>query len=186
MKKIISMLSILFFAITAVSAADKANVKFGPIKYKTKQGAAAVAVGNQTQITLGGNKGTTAGTFTIFLEASEIAQLEKGARFDVVTTNQDSTNDDAVTILFQGTKTKIKGFNTTVTGITADDSSEVTKGTFKVVQYDPNTGVLKFLLKAKVQGYTLSKSGVNTSQTNQSVDKPLKISIQGVITLPQS
>lgn len=95
MKKIISVLSILFFAVNAAHAADKVAVKFGGVGYKATTGAVASSFGSDALIVIGGSKGTTVGTFTFSLEASEIAQLAKGVTFDVASTADDANDDNA-------------------------------------------------------------------------------------------
>lgn len=168
---------------TAVHAANKVSVKYGPVKFKATSGAVAASVGSKTQISLGGGSRKGSGTFNIFLEASEVAQLAKGVTFDVVGDGEDFDGDNAVLILFQGTKTKGSGFNTITYGYTSSHETTA-EGTFKVISYDEATRTLKFILVAKASPYVLSKAKIGSSQSNTTVTKALPIKIAGTVILP--
>lgn len=186
MKKIFYSLLALILLASPVIAKDKGIVKFSNIKFKSvsgKSGASILAttIGDKIQITVGGTAGTkniSAGTFTVFLDADQIDDLEKGDTLEVSSTG-DSVQDGTANVLFLGTKVKIAGFSTKTTGAATNNDSEA-DGSFKVVKYNSETKELKFTINAKVSPWTQT----NSNNSTEVVTKAAKLIAAVVVTLP--
>lgn len=186
MKRFFVLLLSLFFLAMPSMAANRAVVGLGVVKFKSTSGGESVVAANiadQIQITIGGSKGTSSGTLTVFLPQALVASLEKGTKLDVTSTG-DESDAEAVNIVFLGTKISINGTNSTTTGVASNNDSQAT-GQFNVVQYDPETKELKFSLNAKVAPWTQQVTkGIGGSPTTKEVSKPIKVNAQVVVTLP--
>jgi hypothetical protein len=184
MKKLLCLLSILFLTVSAAQA-NSARVKYGPVQYPSKQGAVVSLVGSNVQVTLGGNtkNGSNVGIFTISIPASQLGELSKGKRFDVISTG-DGSQADAVSILFLGTKINVNGRNTTITGISSTNDTTA-NGNFRVVNYNQNTKQLRFNLVARAKPYSRQVTkGIGGSPQTKVINKNLPVKVQGTVTLP--
>ena len=178
-KKYISLLLTLVICASPALAMDRAKVKVGPAKFKTKEGIVAGAQGEFINITAGGGASKGSGSITVLVPANFAP--EKGQSFDLFSLAGEKAEDnpDALALGFSATKTKIKGA-TNVSSISYAEAAETdTTGKLKVKSYDPETKVLKFTIKAKASPFT-----VNKGDGNETVEKALKIKALVVVTLP--
>lgn len=169
----------------AANAKDNAVVKMGFVKFKTvssgsSSSIAALSVSDKIQVTIGGSKGTSSGTLTVYLPSSFVSTLEKGDKLDV--TSYGNETGDSALISLLGTKVKIKGLSTTSTGISTGDDSTAS-GTLTVVKYDETTRELKFKLNAKLGNWTKTVSKGFAGSTSK-VSKPTNVVANVVVTLP--
>jgi hypothetical protein len=115
------------------------------------------------------------------LSSEAVAALAKGQKLAVSGIGDDS--DSAADISFLGTKVTVNGFNSTTLSIASNDDT-VTSGTLTVVNYNPTTKELKFILSASAKPYTQITSKLGVSPVTKDVNKALKVTANVIVTLP--
>ena len=188
MKKIISACLMLILTTVPCLAADKATFQVGPVTLKStssggSDSVAAAMLGNFLNITIGGTKGSSAGTLTLLIPSSEIANFTKGYTLNVKSFENDAGSGNEAVVSFLVTKIQIKGFSSTSTSYTTDSDS-IGSGTLKVASYDAETKTLKFNLNGKINPYIVSKSKLGETPDTNTVNKPIAVKATVIVTLP--